>query len=175
MPVQRVRERIGAARLTAVAGRLLNASTLCAISTVSAGGRPHINTAYFAWSPGLEVVWWSAPEARHSRNIRRQPSVAIAVYDSTQKWGGSDRGIQLFGTAQEVTGRAARDAERLYGARFKAYSGDETHAYRFYRFRPRTVKLFHERELDGATFVTAKVSRDGRLVWERTETYVSLA
>jgi len=172
VPVQRVRERIPAARLAAIARRLLKAAPLCAISTVDADGRAHINTAYFAWSPAFEIVWLSAPEARHSRNIRQRPSVGIAVFDSRQHWGGSDRGIQLFGTAWEVTGRAARDAERLYGKRFKAYSADELDAYRLYRFRPRTLKLFHERELGGGTFVTAKVARSGRLAWERTESYV---
>jgi len=173
MPVQRVAERIAAVRLKAIARRLLSASTLCAISTVASDGRAYINTAYFAWSPAFEVVWLSAPEARHSRNIQRRPSVAIAVYDSAQKWGGSDRGIQLFGTARKLPGRAARDAARLYGRRFKAYAGEELNAYRFYRFRPRTLKLFHARELGGGMFVTAKVRRDGRLAWERTESYVS--
>ena len=119
----------------------------------------------------MEIVWLSAPEARHSRNIRSDPSVAIAVYDSTQKWGGSDRGIQLFGSAREVSARERRTAERLYGARFKPYSGEELQAYRLYRFRARTIKLFHERELGGGTFVTAKVARDGRLAWDRTESY----
>lgn len=173
MPVERVGGRIVAVRLKAIARRLLGASTLCAISTVASDGSAHINTAYFAWSPAFEVVWLSAPEARHSRNLRRRPSVAIAVYDSAQKWGGSDRGIQLFGTAREVTGQAARDAEHLYRRRFKAYAAQDLDAYRFYRFRPRTLKLFHERELGGGTFVTAKVTHEGRLVWERTESYVS--
>ncbi len=169
MPVRRVTERISASRLRAIARRLLGASTLCAIATASSDGRPHVNTAYFAWSAAFEIVWLSAPGARHSRNIRRDPGVAIAVYDSTQKWGGSDRGIQLFGTARELTGHAANDAARLYGRRFTRYARDELSAYRFYCFRPRTLKLFHERELGGGTFVTAKVARDGRLAWVRTE------
>lgn len=172
MPVQRVRKQISAARLKSIARRLLNASTLCAISTVDPDGRPHINTAYFAWSASLDIVWLSAPEAGHSRNIRQHPSVAIAVYDSRQTWGGSDRGIQLFGTARETKGRAVRDADRLYGRRFKVYAHDDSGDYRLYLFRPRTLKLFNERELGGATFVTAKVARNGRLAWARTESYV---
>lgn len=172
MPLLRARKPISAARLGSIARRLLNASTLCAMSTVDHDGRPHINTAYFAWSASFDIVWLSAPEAGHSRNIRRHPSVAIAVYDSGQRWGGPDRGIQLFGTARETNGRAAHDADRLYRRRFKLYSRDESADYRLYVFRPRTVKLFHERELGGATFVTAKVARGGRLVWERTESYV---
>lgn len=128
-----------------------------------------------ACSAALDIVWLSAPEARHSRNVRRDPSAAIAVYDSTQKWGGSDRGIQIFGIACELAGRSARDAAGVYGRRFKAYSRDELSAYRFYRLRPTKLKLFHERELGSATFVTARVSRDRRLIWERTESYVSPA
>ena len=169
MPVRRVRERVAAERLRGIARRLLDASTLCAIATTSSDGRAHVNTAYFAWSGAFEIVWVSAPTARHSRNIRRDPAVAIAVYDSTQKWGGFDRGIQLFGTARELTARAANEAARLYGRRFTKYARDELRAYRVYRFRPRTLKIFHERELGGGTFVTAKVARGGRLVWLRTE------
>jgi uncharacterized protein YhbP (UPF0306 family) len=175
VPIQRAREAISQRRLRILARRLLNSSTLCAISTVSADGRAHINTAYFAWTASFDIVWLSAPEAHHSRNLRRHPSVAIAVYDSAQKWGGSDRGIQIFGRAREATGRSARDAERTYGRRFRAYAHDELSAYRFYRLRPTRLKLFHERELGGAMFVTARVSRGGILNWERTESYVSPA
>ena len=151
--------------------RLLDQSKLCAIATVSPGKRAHVNTAYFAWSPAFDIVWLSAPEARHSRNIRANPSAAVAVYRSTQTWGRADHGIQLFGRARELRGQAARAAERLYVDRFSAYSSD-LDAYRFYRLRPRRLKLFDEHALGGATFVTVAVGADGRLRWVRTETYV---
>ena len=175
MPIQRASDAIPQGRLRTLARRLLNVSTLCAISTVSADGRAHINTAYFAWSASFDIVWLSAPEAHHSRNLRRRPSVAVAVYDSAQKWGGSDRGIQIIGSARELTGRSAREAERIYGRRFRSYARDELSAYRFYRLRPARLKLFHERELGSATFVTARITRGGILKWERTESYVSPA
>ena len=116
-------------------------------------------------------MWLSAPEARHSRNIRANPSAALAVYRSTQNWGDSDHGIQLFGTARELRGRDAVVAERLYAARFKAYEAD-LDAYRFYRFRPRRIKLFDEHALGGAIWVTVAVEAGGRLRWVQTETYV---
>ncbi len=150
--------------------RLLDQSKLCAIATASPGARAHVNTAYFAWGPTFEIVWLSAPEARHSRNIRANPSTAVAVYRSTQTWGGSDHGIQLLGTARELRGRAARTAEQLYAARFKAYEAID--AYRFYRLRPRRIKLFDEHALGGATWVTVAVGAGGRLRWVRTESYV---
>ncbi len=151
--------------------RLLDQSKLCAIATVSPGARAYVNTAYFAWGPAFEIVWLSAPAAQHSRNIRANPSAAVAVYRSTQTWGASDHGIQLFGTARELRGQAARSAEQLYAARFKAYDAD-LDAYRFYRLRPRRIKLFDEHSLGGATFVTVTVGAGGRLRWVKTESYV---
>jgi uncharacterized protein YhbP (UPF0306 family) len=171
MPVRRIAKSFTSSRLVAMTRRLLEQSKLCAIATVSPEQRAHVNTAYFAWGPTFEIVWLSAPEARHSRNIRANPSVAVAVYRSTQTWGRSDRGIQLFGRARELRGRSARAAEQLYADRFSAYNRD-LDAYRFYRFRPRRLKLFDEHAVGGATFVTVAVGPAGRLRWMRTESYM---
>lgn len=171
MPVTSSRHRFPASRLQRIARALLDAVPLCAIATVSADGGAHVNTAYFAWSSRFEIVWLSAPEAHHSRNLERHRSVAVAVFDTHQSWGGRDRGIQMFGTASEARGTAKREAERIYARRFKEYEPGGLEAYRFYRFRPRTVKLFHEQLLGGGTFVTAQVDRSGKLRWTRTETY----
>ena len=151
--------------------RLLDASTLCAISTVSPGSRAHVNTAYFAWSPELELVWLSEPHARHSRNVRANASVAVAVYDSSQTWGEADRGIQLFGSAREESAAAPPDAASIYANRFPRYADGGFGAYRFYRLRPQRVKLFDERSLGAGVFVTASVDRRGRMRWQRTEIY----
>ncbi len=170
MPVRRIVKRPSSSRLVAMTRRLLEQSRLCAIATVSPGQRAHVNTAYFAWGPTFEIVWLSAPEARHSRNIRANSSIAIAVYRSTQTWGRSDSGIQMFGRARELRGRSARAAEQLYADRFNAYNRD-LNVYRFYRFRPRRLKLFDEHALGGATFVTLAVAPGSRLRWMRTESY----
>jgi uncharacterized protein YhbP (UPF0306 family) len=129
------------------------------------------NTAYFAWTPALEVLWLSDPAARHSRNLRASSTAAIAVYDSSQSWGEPDRGLQLFGSAREV-GRAARpEAERDYVGRFPQFAEADATAMRLYRFRPSRLKLFDEPALGAGVFVTARVDRGGRVAWERTEIY----
>lgn len=89
-----------------------------------------------------------------------------------RRWGGSDRGIQLFGRARELGGQAAREAERLYAKRFKSYQGDLP-AYRFYRLRTSRIKLFEEHVLGAGTFVTVRLEPKGRVRWERTESYVT--
>ncbi len=171
MPILRSTRRIARGELTATAQRLLDASTLCAIATVGPGNRAHINTAYFAWTHDFRIVWLSEPHARHSRNLRTNRSVAVAVFHSGQSWAQPDRGIQLFGSARELGGRAARDAGAAYANRFPAYAETDVAAYRFYRFRPRRVKLFDEPALGTGIFVTARVDADGQMTWERTEVY----
>jgi uncharacterized protein YhbP (UPF0306 family) len=173
VPIERSRRPVAAARIAAVARRLLDASTLCAIASVSPQGRAHVNTAYFAWSEDLQLVWLSARRAGHSRNIRANSAVAIAVYDSSQTWGTPDRGIQLFGEAREVDGPSDSDAEAVYGRRFPGYrSSDFASGYSFYGFRPRRIKVFDEPALGAGVFVTARVGSGG-LTWEKTEVYRS--
>lgn len=170
VPIERSSKHPSSSRLAAIARRLLEESKLCAIATVSPGGGAHVNTAYFTWSPDFEIVWLSAPDARHSRNVRANGAAAVAVFRSTQTWGGSDRGIQVFGRARELRGRASLEAERLYAKRFRAYEGDLP-AFRFYRLATRRMKLFDERVLGGGTFVTLSVQH-GRVKWEKTESFV---
>jgi uncharacterized protein YhbP (UPF0306 family) len=173
--IERSRKPVAASRIAITARRLLEASTLCAIATVAPHSRAHINTAYFAWTPELDLIWLSEPRAKHSLNIRANGSVAVAVYDSTQTWGQPDRGLQLFGTAREVETSGASDFEAVYAARFPAHGRFELQAYRLYALRPRRLKLFDENELGTGVFVTARVARDGRTLWERTDTYSSAA
>ena len=169
--IERSNRPVASRRILAIAHRLLDASTLCAIATVARGGRAYVNTAYFAWSPELDLVWLSERRATHSRNIRSNDGVAVAVYDSRQTWGETDRGIQLFGTGRELEGAAADEGEALYAARFPRYERAELRAYRPYQFQPRRLKVFDEGELGAGVFVTAKVAAGGRVTWERTEIY----
>jgi uncharacterized protein YhbP (UPF0306 family) len=123
---------------------------------------------YFAWNDSFDIFWISDPDSQHSRNLIRNRSAAITIYDSKQTWGGLDRGIQLFGAGGIIGGRAAQEAERAYSKRFPPFEVDES--YPFYRFRPRSVKLFDERALDGGTLVTARVTPAG-LAWVKTEVW----
>jgi uncharacterized protein YhbP (UPF0306 family) len=168
--IRRSGGRVAARRLATIAQSLLDASTLCAIASVARGTNAYVNTAYFAWSDDLDVVWVSHPDAQHSRNVDGNGSAAVAVFDSAQTWGKPDRGIQLFGAARQATGRGQAAAEALYARRFPDYRPTDFSAYRLYVFRPRRVKLFDERALGAGVFVTAKLER-GRLAWQRTDVY----
>jgi uncharacterized protein YhbP (UPF0306 family) len=148
---------------------LLDASPLCAISTVSPRTTAHVNTAYFVWSDEFDIFWLSDPAARHSRNIRVRPSTAIAVYDPHQVWGRPDRGIQLFGSTSRLRATETAQAESLYASRFPGYAPADLRAYRFYRFRTHRLTVFDEPVFGAGVFVTAGTDSGRRLIWERTE------
>jgi uncharacterized protein YhbP (UPF0306 family) len=171
MPIERSSRVFSPGRMARLARELLNTSKLCAVATVSPGGGPHVNTAYFAYTHELEIVWISEPGARHSRNLRSNKTAGIAVFDSHQRWGGPDRGIQLFGSATQATGARAVAAQKVYGERFPGYAPEENSAYVPYRFRPRRLKLFDETTLGTGVFVTGSVKSKGQVTWERTEIY----
>ncbi|MBD0330501.1 MAG: pyridoxamine 5'-phosphate oxidase family protein [Thermoleophilia bacterium] len=100
-------------------GGALDASPLCAIATVAPRGRAHVNAAHFACSPDFDVVWRSEPKARHSRNLRANATVAIAVFDSDQTGGEPDRGTRSIGAARTPGGSrhlAARQTWIAYAA-----------------------------------------------------------
>jgi uncharacterized protein YhbP (UPF0306 family) len=171
MPIERSSRRLAPAEIALAARRLLDASALCAIATVVPSGAAHVNTAYFAWSEAFAIVWLSEPDAQHSRNLRANGSAAIAVYDSSQAWGGPDGGIQLFGSARQCGHDDADLAEAVYTSRFPDFARAALGAYRFYALEPRRLKIFDERALGAGTFVAARVAAQGRLEWEATEVY----
>ena len=152
--------------------RILRDSALCSMSTVAPGNRAHINTAYFCYSPDLNFYFLSDPDSLHCKNLERNPSMAMMVMNSSQTWGGGDRGIQLFGACHRVRGPAAKEAERRYGSRFPGYAtwlrrtdragrrgADLLRSYAFYRFVPTRIKILDEAEFGGAAFVIAGVTR----------------
>src|SRR5436309_4309815 len=172
MTVAVVRKRFPDKKIQRTVFRILRDSALCSISTVAPGNRAHINTAYFCYSSDLKFYFLSDPDSLHCTNIERNPSMAMTVMDSSQTWGGRDRGIQLFGTCHRVGEQAAKEAERQYGSRFPTYTAwlrrtDSAgrrgakllRSYAFYRFVPTRIKILDEAEFGGAAFVVAGVRR----------------
>jgi uncharacterized protein YhbP (UPF0306 family) len=156
-------------RIERAAVELLDASSLCAVATVSPRAMPHVSAVYVAWNRAFESCWLSDVSARHSRNIQARPGVAITVYDSSQIWGRPDRGIQLVGSARRLTAADSTQAESLYAARFERYLHADVAGYSFYGFRAERLKVFDESVFGSGVFVTAVVGDDRRLSWERTD------
>jgi uncharacterized protein YhbP (UPF0306 family) len=160
-------ERTAADRVRSSIDRVLNETAICACATVDREGRAHVNTAYFAFSDALDLYFLSHPGSRHSQNLAANPSMAVAVFASAQNWTDPGRGIQLFGTGEQVTGAVAREGEQVYGRRFHAYAewkgtlkaDDPALDYSFYRFVPDRVKILDEEAFGDAVFIEAAIAR----------------
>lgn len=157
-------------RVRAALGELLRANQLCSVATVATGARAHIHTAYFATGPNGTLYFCSYPESDHSRNMRRNPSAAVTVFDSRQRWGRPDRGLQLFGAVGELGPEAEEEARTIYRARYPKFDAwhrgltDRGRAFplRFYRFTPVRAKIFDERRFGGGTWVEVRFGRPSR-------------
>src|SRR6058998_2457490 len=125
MTVKPLEKRLSDDRIRRSISRILRENVLCSMSTVAPGNRPHVNTAYFAYTPELVLYFLSDPSSRHCRNLKRNPSLAMTIFRSAQEWGGQDRGLQLFGICRQTRGGGAREAERCYAARFLPREVDE--------------------------------------------------
>ncbi len=134
--------------------RILGENVLCAVSTVGAGGRAHVHICYFAFSTDLRLFFISDPRSRHAANLRLRRSAAVAVFSSTQTWGGPDRGVQLFGTCTRVSPPATKAGWRVYQERFPD-SATHRSARRLalYQFRTRRLALLDEREFGDGVLV----------------------
>lgn len=152
--------------------RILRENQLCSMSTITPEGLAHVNTAYFCYSPTLDVFFLSDPSSLHCRNVQRNSTMAMAIFRSDQPWNRPGRGIQMFGTCAQARGGKVGEATALYAKRFAAYRRHlqgtrETdrriakglRAYRFYRFLPSSVKIMDESAFGGGVFVVADVQR----------------
>jgi len=72
---------------------ILKANTLCSIATVTPDGRAHVNIAYFCYSDELELYFLSHPRSLHCRNLSMNPSMAAAIFSSSQQWAAADAGL----------------------------------------------------------------------------------
>jgi uncharacterized protein YhbP (UPF0306 family) len=62
--------------------RLLALHRYAVLGTADAAGRPWVTPVFFAADGEFRLVWVSAPDSRHSRNIAARPAVAITVFDT---------------------------------------------------------------------------------------------
>jgi uncharacterized protein YhbP (UPF0306 family) len=161
MAVVVVRGRLTDPRVRSSLLRLLRENVLASFATVNTRGHAHISTAYFAWDRAWNLYFYSYPESQHSRNLTRQSSMAVAIFDTRQRWGSPDCGVQLFGRCAPVIGARDKLAARTYSARFPDFAtwvdemtrGEGRFPLVPYRFAPRSGKLFDERALGSGRFI----------------------
>lgn len=77
----------------------LAAHHVMTLATAGAGG-PHAASLFYACD-GQALVWVSAPDTRHSRDIEAEPRVAATVAPDTADFA-AIRGVQIAGLARKI-------------------------------------------------------------------------
>ena len=103
----------------ALARRLVAANMYMTIATADADGRPWISPVWFAPASNDELLWVSAPDARHSRNIDVRREIAIVIFDSTVSVGAAEA-LYLEAVAEQVADDRVETAIAAYSKRSQA-------------------------------------------------------
>jgi Pyridoxamine 5'-phosphate oxidase len=99
--------------------RLLGQHRYLVLGTADAHGRPWATPLFFAADGEHRVVWVSAPDSRHSRNIALRPEVAITIYDTHAPIGGAEA-LYLEATAGHVADDGRHAALAVLNSRLPA-------------------------------------------------------
>jgi uncharacterized protein YhbP (UPF0306 family) len=99
--------------------RLLDQHRYLVLGTADAEGRPWATPVFYAADGEHRILWVSAPDSRHSRNIAVRPDVAITVFDTNAPIGGAEA-LYLEATAGLVTDEARAAALARLNSRLPA-------------------------------------------------------
>lgn len=111
------------------------------LATVDEGG-PWATPLFYASDENFDLYFLSEPSVRHSQAIARTPRVSAAVHGGSTGW--TDiMGIQLDGWASAVSDELEEHARECYEAKFPFALAlvPSDRSYRFYRIRPRWLRL----------------------------------
>lgn len=156
-------------RLEASILAILNSVELCSMATVTPTGEGYIHTAYFCYNAAFDLYFISDPSTSHCQNLIRSPSMAVAIFDTDQPWDKPHRGLQLFGKAWMASTLESAKALAIHATRFHAYGEyikainpleKDAMPYKFFVFRPESIKIFDEPEFGEETFVIAQLVRE---------------
>jgi nitroimidazol reductase NimA-like FMN-containing flavoprotein (pyridoxamine 5'-phosphate oxidase superfamily) len=99
--------------------RLLSQHCYLVLGTADGDGRPWVTPVFYAADGEHRILWVSAAESRHSRNIAVRPDVAITVFDTNAPIGGAEA-LYLEAKAEPVADDARTAALTLLNTRLPA-------------------------------------------------------
>ena len=146
---------------------ILNESHLGAMASVR-GTEAYINTAYFVYSDDLSLYFLSQRGDAHSKNVDANPSVAVAVWAASARWGEDLRGLQLFGECVSLSlGADLVKGMQLFARQFPAFSSLVKHpgefaegvTSRMYRISVSALKLLDEPRFGRRNYIYAEPRR----------------
>lgn len=106
-----------------VARSIIDTNLYMVLGTADEAGRPWVSPVYYAPDQYRDFYWASAPERRHSLNIRARPEISIVIFDSTVP-PGTRNGVYMAATGEELGGEELTNGIEVFSRRLVAH-GDE--------------------------------------------------
>ena len=114
--------------LRGMACGVIDGNRYMTLGTVEADGLPRLSPVYFTHHEYRVFYWISSPDAQHSRNVLRQPAIAVVIFDSSAEPGATEA-VYLKATAGQVPDdELAAECEiafRRVGRGARAFAPDE--------------------------------------------------
>ncbi|BCJ47936.1 hypothetical protein GCM10010168_22950 [Actinoplanes ianthinogenes] len=107
------------AALWATVPRMLAQHRYLVLGTADGDGNPWATPVFFAAAGEDRILWVSAPDSRHSRNIAVRPTVSITVFDTNAPIGQAEA-IYLEATAELLPRDAYASALTMLNTRLPA-------------------------------------------------------
>lgn len=112
------------------------------VATTSPSGSARVADVYFVSDADLHLYFYSDPASRHSRNIQRDPRVAVTMRVESMDWH-EIRGLQVEGVAEVMDEpEAHKQAWELMCAKFPFYQSftDAVASLKMYRVTPKHIR-----------------------------------
>lgn len=111
-------ENVGDETLNKSLNGIFSSNILLSMASIKGGKESWIHTAFYAYSSMPRFYYVSPPSAQHSKNIDRNTSVAVSIFDTHQNPTDQKSGLQIFGICRRVTGEEVAEGLILYSERF---------------------------------------------------------
>lgn len=118
---------------------------------------PWIASVYYSFDTDLNLYFLSSPKTIHCRQITQNPQVAVAITNSNQSLTGKKKGLQLFGTAQQISDVAKiKHALDLWKRKLKVSDPELSYENmakkaiqsKMYKITPQKIKFFNQELFD---------------------------
>lgn len=146
---------------------ILESNTLLSMATLKNNKESYVNTVYFAYSDHLNFYYLSPPSAVHSKNLVKNKSVAVSIFDSHQNLPTAKKsGLQIFGEARLARGNELFEGLQLYSRRYiwivKYIKKPQDLLKKIiqsklYIIKPAKIKIFDEATFGDEVWVTVSI------------------
>ncbi len=128
-----------------LAAEIIKNNQYVVLSTVTSNKLPWISTVVYTFDKKGDFYFISKPDSLHATNIKSEPKISLAIFDSHQLFG-LGVGLQIEAIAHEVSLLSSITLIPLYFQRKWPYGSPNGHdvfeklikgnIYRFYKIKP---------------------------------------